>query len=383
MVAIRRHLHRYPELSGAEKETSEYICRQLAHLNIPYRKNVAGYGVVALLEGKGAGKNIALRADMDALPVQERNECEYRSVNDGVMHACGHDFHCAALLGALMILNASRNEFSGTVKALFQPSEECCEGGAPLMIEEGVLENPKVDTIFGLHAEAELPVGTLGFCAGNYMASTDELFLSVHGKGGHAALLKETCNPIFIASRIILELQDVVEECFNKCDPTSVEALHILNFGKFIANGATNVIPDSVVIEGTLRTFNELKRNEIHTLLNTVSQKMATQMGGDCQFRINPGYPVLKNDETATQYAQEVAVQLFGKESVTTLPPKTTSEDFGYYLQKVPGSFFRVGISNPQKGIIHKLHQNRFDIDEEALKTASAMFAGLLLLGLK
>ena len=380
MVIFRRHIHEYPDLSGEEKETSEYICKQLDKMGIPYRKNVAGYGVVALLQGNRAGEGscIALRADMDALPVQELNECDYRSINNGVMHACGHDFHCAALLGALMILKQLQDHFSGTVKAIFQPSEERCEGGASFMIEEGVLENPEVDKIFGLHAEASLEVGNVGFCAGNYMASNDELFMTVHGKGGHAALLSEICNPVFIAAEIILELQKVVTQCFQDVAPETVEALHILNFGKFIANGATNVIPDSVEIEGTLRTFNETKRKEIHKVLTTVSQDIAKKMGGVCQLQINHGYPVLKNDIVVTQFAQNIAEQLFGKEHVKQLPPKTTSEDFSFYLQKIPGTFFRVGIANPEKGITHQTHHNRFDIDESALKVAAAQLSGIV-----
>jgi amidohydrolase len=383
MVIFRRQFHEHPELSGEEKETSEYICKQLDKLGIPYRKNVAGYGVVALLQGNrvGEGSCIALRADMDALPVQERNECEYRSKNNGVMHACGHDFHCAALLGALMILKQLQDHFSGTVKAIFQPSEERCEGGAPFMIAEGVLENPKVDKIFGLHAEAALEVGNVGFCTGNYMASSDELFMTVHGKGGHAALLREICNPVYIAANIILELQKAVKLCFQDVDPEAIEALYILNFGKFIANGATNVIPDTVEIEGTLRTFNEMKRKEIHKVLTTVSQDIAKKMGGTCQLHINHGYPVLKNDVAATQFAQNIAEQLFGKEHVKQLPPKTTSEDFSFFLQKIPGTFFRVGIANPEKGITHQTHHNRFDIDESALKTAAALLSGIVVYG--
>ena len=383
MVIFRRHLHMYPELSGKEKETSAYICTQLDKMGIPYRKNVAGYGIVALLQGNGVGEGrcIALRADMDALPVQELSECDCRSKNNGVMHACGHDFHCAALLGALMILKQLQDHFSGTVKAIFQPSEERCEGGAPFMIEEGVLENPKVDKIFGLHAEASLEVGNVGFCAGNYMASNDELFMTVHGKGGHAALLNEICNPVFIAAEIILELQKAVKQCFHDVAPETIEALHILNFGKFIANGATNVIPDTVEVEGTLRTFNEMKRKEIHKVLTTVSQNIAKNRGGVCQLHINHGYPVLKNDATVTQFAQNIAEQLFGREHVKQLPPKTTSEDFSFYLQKIPGTFFRVGIANPEKGITHQTHHNRFDIDESALKTAAALLSGIVVNG--
>ena len=379
MVIFRRQIHAHPELSGEEKETSEYICKQLDKLGIPYRKNVAGYGVVALLQGNRAGQGscIALRADMDALPVQELNECAYRSKNNGVMHACGHDFHCAALLGALMILKQLQDSFSGTVKAIFQPSEERCEGGASFMIAEGVLENPKPDKIFGLHAEAALEVGNVGFCVGNYMASNDELFMTVHGKGGHAALLNEICNPVFIAANIILELQKAVTQCFKDVAPEAIEAVHILNFGKFIANGATNVIPDTVEIEGTLRTFNETKRKEIHKILTTVSQEVAKNMGGTCQLHINHGYPVLKNDVAATRFAQNIAEQLFGKEHVKQLPPKTTSEDFSFYLQKIPGTFFRVGIANPEKWITHQTHHNCFDIDESALKTAAALLASL------
>jgi amidohydrolase len=295
------------------------------------------------------------------------------------MHACGHDFHCAALLGALMILKQLQDHFSGTVKAIFQPSEERCEGGAPFMIEEGVLENPKPDKIFGLHAEAALEVGNVGFCAGNYMASNDELFMTVHGKGGHAALLNEICNPVFIAAEIIIELQKAVTQCFQDAAPETVEALHILNFGKFVANGATNVIPEKVEIEGTLRTFNEMKRKEIHQVLTSVSQEIAEKMGGVCQLHINHGYPVLKNDAAATQFAQKIAEVLFGKENIKQLPPKMTSEDFSFFLQKVPGTFFRVGVANPEKGITHQTHHNRFDIDENALKTAAALLAGIVI----
>lgn len=381
MIDIRRYIHQNPELSGQEKNTAEFICSQLDLLHIPYQKEIAGFGVVAQLVGAGNGtpKNIALRADIDALPIQERNEVSYRSVNDGIMHACGHDFHCASLLGALMILNEMRNQFSGTVKAIFQPSEERCEGGAPFMIAEGVLEIPRVDRIYALHAETAIKVGEVGFCAGKYMASTDELFLTVHGKGGHAALLNETINPIFIASTILFELQNSVNHLFENSNTELVENKFVLNFGKFIANGATNVIPDTVEIAGTLRLFDEEKRIEIRQIIEKLPVEIATKMNGKCDVFINYGYPAVINDENETKFAIEVAEKIVGKENIKTLLPKCSSEDFSYFLQKVPGTFFRVGVSNPEKGITYTTHQNRFDIDEEALKIGAAMFVGLVL----
>lgn len=372
MVAIRRHLHQYPELSGEEQQTAQYITQVLDQIGIAYQKNIAGYGIVALLKGSLHGEScVALRADMDALPIKENNSNSYCSLNEGIMHACGHDFHTASLLGALMILNDLKDSFGGTIKAIFQPSEERYEGGAPFMIKEGVLHNPKVDYIFGLHADTALTSDQVGFRAGKYMASTDELHFTVVGKGGHAAMPLDVINPIPIAARLLLKWEEEID----KIKPNDTP--FVMNFGRLIADGANNIIPDKAHLSGTLRVFDEEKRELILKRIEEIAIQVCQDNEAQCLVDIRRGYPMVVNDSEVTQKAIEIAENYLGKEHVVSLAIRTTAEDFSYFLQQVPGTFFRVGVSNPGKGIIHPLHSAQFDIDETALHTASEMFAKL------
>lgn len=372
MVAIRRHLHQYPELSGEEQQTAQYITQVLDQIGIAYQKNIAGYGIVALLKGNLHGEScVALRADMDALPIKENNSNSYCSLNEGIMHACGHDFHTASLLGALMILNDLKDSFGGTIKAIFQPSEERYEGGAPFMIKEGVLHNPKVDYIFGLHADTALTSDQVGFRAGKYMASTDELHFTVVGKGGHAAMPLDVINPIPIAARLLLKWEEEID----KIKPNDTP--FVMNFGRLIADGANNIIPDKAHLSGTLRVFDEEKRELILKRIEEIAIQVCQDNEAQCLVDIRRGYPMVVNDSEVTQKAIEIAENYLGKEHIVSLAIRTTAEDFSYFLQQVPGTFFRVGVSNPGKGIIHPLHSAQFDIDETALHTASEMFAKL------
>jgi amidohydrolase len=378
MVAIRRHLHQNPELSGEEVRTAEYICSQLNRLQIPYYRDIAGHGIVALIQGNLEGsKCVALRADMDALPVKEQNTAEYCSLNEGVMHACGHDFHTASLLGAVMMLNELKDQFGGIVKAIFQPSEERYEGGANFMIAAGVLEDPTVDYIFGMHGDTGFGPDTVGFRSGKYMASTDELHFTIVGKGGHAALVHEVINPIPIAAKLLITL----EEEIRKIQPTDTP--FVMNFGRFIANGVNNVVPDTASLSGTLRLFDEEKRALILKRIEEIAVQVCNNYGAQCVVDIRHGYPMLVNDPAVTEKTIKIAQDLPGVEHVLSLDLRTTAEDFSYYLQKVPGVFFRVGVANPEKGIVHPLHSAKFDIDEQALLTASQMFVALTIPFLK
>lgn len=372
MVVIRRHLHQYPELSGEEKETADFIAQILDQIGIPYEKGVSGFGIVAQLKGDLDTKGcIALRADMDALPIKEQNTHPYCSKNEGIMHACGHDFHTASLLGSLMILNDLKHTFGGTIKAIFQPSEERYEGGAKFMIEDGVLDHPKVDYIFGLHADTALKFNQVGFRSGRYMASTDELHFTIIGKGGHAAMLQDVINPIPIAARLLLRWEEEIE----KIKPTDTP--FVINFGRLIADGANNIVPDTAHLSGTLRLFDEQKRILILRKIEEVAHQVCQENNANCNIDIRNGYPVLVNDPIVTEKAIQIAENYLGKEQVQKLAIRTTAEDFSYFLQQVPGTFFRVGVASPDATVVYPLHNAKFDIDERALLTASQMLSHL------
>src|ERR1035437_1514030 len=307
-IEIRRHLHTHPELSFEEYTTSDYIASKLKAYNIPFKQGIVKTGIVALIEGKNPAKKIiALRADMDALPIIETNDVEYKSKNVGVMHACGHDVHSASLLGAAKILNELKNNFEGTVKLIFQPGEEKLPGGASLMIKEGILENPRPQSIIAQHVFPSMEVGKVGFRNGMYMASTDEIYVTVKGKGGHAAMPADYNNPLLISAQILLELDKVFMQDQNslnlKKGKSKVLPPTVIAFGKIIGNGATNVIPDEVKMEGTFRTMNEVWRGEAHVLMKKIAADIAQKMGGFCDFRIDRGYPFLVNDEVTTSHA--------------------------------------------------------------------------------
>ncbi|MDF2437271.1 MAG: N-acyl-L-amino acid amidohydrolase [Bacteroidota bacterium] len=369
IISIRRHLHENPEISFEEYKTSDFIAARLREYDIPFKQGVVKTGIVALIEGKKPSRKvIALRADMDALPITETNSCEYISRNVGLMHACGHDAHCASLLGAAKILNELKGKFEGTVKLIFQPGEEKLPGGASLMIKEGVLENPAPQTIFGQHVFPSMETGKVGFRPGMYMASTDELYMTVKGKGGHAAMVNDYVNPLLIASAILTELDGVFMKGTQKA-PT------VLAFGKITGNGATNVIPDEVKIEGTFRTMNEEWRAEAHSKMKKIAAEIAVAMGGSCELKVEHGYPFLVNHEQTTNTAKDAAVKYLGAENVEELPMRMTAEDFAFFSQKVPACFYRLGTANKAKGITSGVHTSTFDIDEKSLEIGAGLLA--------
>ena len=372
IVDIRHHLHSNPELSFQEFETSKYVKIALENIGISKIEHKANTGLVALIEGKNpTQKTIALRADMDALPINEINNVAYKSKNEGIMHACGHDVHTSCLLGAAQILFSLRNEFEGTIKLIFQPGEEKLPGGASMMINEGVLKNPDATAIIGQHVMPLIPVGKVGFKSGLYMASTDELYVKVIGKGGHGAMPQLNIDPVVIAAQIIISLQQIVSRMSSPIIPS------VLSFGKVIANGATNVIPNEVIMEGTFRTLDEKWRLEAHDKMVKMATMIAESMGGKCEFEVRKGYPFLYNDETLTAKAKQHAIEFLGHENVIDLDIWMAAEDFAYYSQIIPACFYRLGTRNEEKGIVSSVHTPTFDIDENALEIGSGLMAYL------
>ena len=370
-IAIRRHLHSYPELSYQEFETSKYVQEKLAAYGIPFEIK-ATTGVIGLLEGKNPGsRTIALRADMDALPIKEENEVPYRSKNEGIMHACGHDVHTACLLGAARILSETKDEWEGTVKLIFQPGEERNPGGASLLIKEGVLENPAPQAIFGLHVNPQLEVGKLSFRGGKVMASADELYITIRSKGGHAAAPHLTADTILIASHLVVSLQQVISR--NR-DPLSPSVLTISSFqGGF----TTNVIPSEVKLMGTFRAMDEGWRFRAHEIIRRHTSELVKAMGAEADVHIDVGYPTVYNNERLNQDARQLAEAFLGKDSVEETEVRMGAEDFGYYSQKIPGCFYRLGTANKTKGITSGVHTPTFDIDEEAIERGMGMMAVL------
>ncbi|MFZ4798370.1 MAG: M20 metallopeptidase family protein [Bacteroidia bacterium] len=378
IINIRHYLHANPELSFQEFETSKYVKIGLENIGITNIEHKANTGLVALIEGKNPSKKtIALRADMDALPITELNNVEYKSKNEGVMHACGHDVHTSCLLGAAQILFNLKEEFEGTIKLIFQPGEEKLPGGASIMIEEGVLKNPDASAILGQHVMPLIPVGKVGFKSGLYMASTDELYVKVIGKGGHGAMPQLNIDPVVIAAQIIISLQQLVSRMASPIIPT------VLSFGKVIANGATNVIPNEVIMEGTFRTLDEKWRFEAHGKMIKMATLIAESMGGKCEFEVRKGYPFLKNNEALTENSKQNAIAFLGNENVVDLDTWMAAEDFAYYSQVIPACFYRLGTRNEDKGIISSVHTPTFDIDENALEIGSGLMAYLAICELK
>jgi amidohydrolase len=372
VVNIRRHLHAHPELSMQEHKTAEYIATQLQFMGIPFKQGVARTGLVALIEGRNPEERLlALRADMDALPIFEENQADYKSKSPGIMHACGHDVHMASLLGAAKILHSLRDHFEGTIRLIFQPSEENYPGGASMMIKEGVLENPRPAAIFGQHVFPGLPAGKVGIRSGKYMASTDEIYLTVKGKGGHAATPHMVIDPVLMASHIVVALQQVVSRRAKPSMPT------VLSFGRIIGEGRTNIIPAEVKLEGTIRTFDEAWRAQAHELIREIATSVARSMGGECHVFIDHGYPFLVNDTKLADNFRNWAGEYLGQENVEELELAMTAEDFAFYSQIVPACFYRLGIRNEEKGIVSNLHTSTFNIDEEALKTGMGLMAFL------
>ncbi|WP_293787623.1 M20 family metallopeptidase [uncultured Pedobacter sp.] len=373
VVSYRQHIHANPELSFKEFETSLFIKDKLKKWGIEYT-DCANTGVVGLIKGSHpSDKVIALRADMDALPIHEANDKPYRSKNNGVMHACGHDVHTSSLLGTAYILNQMKDDFGGTIKLIFQPAEELLPGGASIMIKEGVLENPKPHHIVGQHVMPLIDAGKVGFRSGIYMASTDELYVTVTGKGGHGAQPHQNIDPVVIASHIIIALQQIVSR---NADPRIPS---VLSFGKVTANGATNIIPNEVKIEGTFRTLDENWRDEAHKRMKKMAEGMAESMGGSCDFDIHRGYPFLINEEKLTANARAFAEDFLGKENVVDLDIWMAAEDFSFYSQVTDACFYRLGTGNAAKDTQYSVHTPRFDVDEDALKISTGLMAYIAL----
>lgn len=371
VVAIRHHLHAHPELSFQEYQTMAYVKSKLESWGISPIKVIGTTGLEALIQGNGPGKTIALRADMDALPIYEKNDIPYKSQNEGVMHACGHDVHTSCLLGASKILFDLRENFSGTIKLIFQPGEEKSPGGARILIKEGVLENPRPDRILGQHVMPLIPVGKVGFRAGKYMASNDEIYLTVKGKGGHGAMPEAVVDPVIIAANILVNLQQIVSRKSNPKMPT------VLSFGDIHGHGATNVIPDEVKIAGTLRTFDEKWRSEAQHWIKSIAQHTAEAFGGTCEVNIVDGYPFLVNDESFTHQNIGAAKAYLGEENVEELDLWMAAEDFSFYSHEILACFYRLGTRNEAKGITSGVHTPTFNIDEEAIKIGVGLMAWL------
>ncbi|MFF5382157.1 M20 metallopeptidase family protein [Pedobacter suwonensis] len=373
VVGYRQHIHANPELSFKEFETSLFIKDKLKKWGIEYT-DCANTGVVGLIKGnQPSDKIIALRADMDALPIHEANDKPYKSKNHGVMHACGHDVHTSSLLGTAYILNQMKDDFGGTIKLIFQPAEELLPGGASIMIKEGVLENPKPQHIVGQHVMPLIDAGKVGFRSGIYMASTDELYVTVTGKGGHGAQPHQNIDPVLIASHIIIALQQIVSR---NADPRIPS---VLSFGKVTANGATNIIPNEVKIEGTFRTLDENWRDEAHKRMKRMAEGIAESMGGSCNFDIHRGYPFLINEEKLTANAKAFAEDYLGKENVVDLDIWMAAEDFSFYSQVTDACFYRLGTGNAAKDTQYSVHTPRFDVDEDALKISTGLMAYIAL----
>lgn len=368
----RHHIHQHPELSYQEFETMEFVASVLTQLGIPHQKGIAETGLVALIQSEKHSKNqdcIGLRADLDALPIHEENDVSYKSRKEGIMHACGHDVHTAVLLGTAEILWSMRDVLPQPVKLVFQPGEEKNPGGASLMIEAGVLQNPRVERMYALHVFPDMPVGKVGFKSGMYMASCDEIYITIHGLGGHGATPHQTIDPIFIGATLVTSLQQIVSR---KCDP---KIPSVLSFGHFEALGATNIIPSKAILKGTFRTMDEVWRAEALQLIEDQSRGIVNSLGGTVTIEISKGYPFLVNDETITENLRNKAIDFLGAEHVEELPIRLTAEDFSFYSQEIPVCFFRLGVRNEEKGIVFGVHHPRFDIDEQALKRGVEMMS--------
>ncbi|WP_044172600.1 M20 metallopeptidase family protein [Flectobacillus major] len=370
-VANRRYLHTNPELSFHEFNTQKYVAQKLKEIGIT-PVEIANTGLVATIEGRNPEKKVvALRADMDALPIVEANDVPYKSLNPGVMHACGHDVHTSSLLGTAKILQNLKEEFEGTVKLVFQPAEEKAPGGASIMIEQGVLQNPTPHKMLGQHVAPNIPVGKIGFREGMYMASADELYLTVKGKGGHGAMPESCIDPVLIASHIIVSMQQIISRNRNPRYPS------VLTFGKVIANGATNVIPNEVYIEGTFRAMDEEWRAEGLQRIRKIAELTAEAMGGTCEVFIQKGYPFLKNEPELTRRMKGAAVDFMGQENVIDLDIWLAAEDFAFYTHHVDACFYRLGTRNEERGIISGVHTPTFDIDENALEIGAGLMSWL------
>ena len=378
VTRIRRHLHMYPELSFGEKETSAYIRSLLDDWGVTYRYPFVQHGLLAEISGHDPeGPVLALRSDMDALPIEEQTGLDFASQNKGIMHACGHDIHMASLLGAILVLKDMKAHFRGKILFIFQPGEEKLPGGAKLMMEEGIFDEVQPDMILAQHVLPEMETGTVGFRTGPYMASSDEIYITARGQGGHAALPEKINDPVLMASHMLITLQQEINRKAPKGTPT------VLSFGKVIADGAMNVIPDEVQLEGTFRTMNETWRKEAHQLIERVIRGIADSMGGEALLEIRHGYPVLKNDPGITARARSLAIDLLGEEHVEDMDIRMTAEDFGWFSNAYPSMLYRLGVKGATTEEILPLHTNRFSADESSLKTGLIMLSWLAINFLK
>ena len=370
-ILIRNHLHANPELSYQEFETSKFIQEQLSQLNIPFTVK-ATTGVVGIIKGKNPeSRVIALRGDIDALPITEENNVAYKSTKSGVMHACGHDVHTTCLLGAAKILSTTKNDWEGTIKLIFQPGEEKNPGGASIMIKDGVLENPRPDKIFGLHVHTTLEVGKFSFRGGKAMASADELYFTIKAKGGHAASPYLTSDPILVASHIVVALQQVISRNNDPFNPS------VLSITSFNGGNTTNVIPKEVKLMGTFRAMDEEWRFKAHELIRKQATLIAESMGATLDVHIDVGYPFVYNNEELSASATELAKEFIGEENVFETELRMGAEDFAYYSHIIPACFFRLGVANYAKGINSGVHTPTFNIDEDAIEHGMAMMAFL------
>ena len=368
-IEVRHHLHANPELSYQEFETSKFVQSKLASFGIPFEV-IATTGVVGLIKGKNPGSRIvAIRADMDALPIKEENTVTYKSKNEGVMHACGHDVHTTCLLGAAKILSETKNDWEGTVKLIFQPGEEKNPGGASYMIRDGVLENPKPSGIVAMHVHTGMPVGKTSFRSGKVMASADELYFTIKGKGGHAASPHICVDPILIASHLIIALQQVVSRNSNPFDPS------VLSITSFQGGSTTNVIPNEIKLMGTFRAMDEKWRAEAHQHIERISKDLVNSMGGELDLHIDKGYPAVINNEKLNDIVSAAAKEYLGNENVSETELRMGAEDFGYYAQQIPACFYRVGVMNKEKGITSGVHTPTFNIDENAIEVGMGLMA--------
>jgi len=372
VIDLRRHLHSHPELSFKEFQTAAFVAEKLKAIGITDIESKATTGWSALIKGKNPDKKVvALRADMDALPIIEANEVPYKSQNPGVMHACGHDVHTASLLGAAKILHEVRDQFEGTIKLIFQPGEEIIPGGASLMIKDKVLENPRPQYILGQHVMPMIPAGKVGFRSGLYMASADELYLTIKGKGGHGAMPETLIDPVLISAHLLVALQQIVSRVANPKIPS------VLSFGRVEAMGATNIIPNEVKIQGTFRTLDEAWRSKAHEKMRQIAEGIVEGMGGQLDFEIRKGYPFLKNNPELTARSVAAAQTYLGAENVLDLDIWMASEDFAYFSQEIDGCFYRLGTRNEARGITSGVHTPTFDIEEEALEIGAGLMAWL------
>ncbi|MCK9453026.1 MAG: M20 family metallopeptidase [Bacteroidales bacterium] len=377
-VANRRHIHRHPELSFAEEKTAAYISKKLTEYAIPHQGNIGGHGLIGII-GK-ANKNdkcIALRADFDALPIQETNTHDFVSLNAGVMHACGHDAHTSMLLSAARILKQLENQIEGQIKLVFQPAEEKLPGGALGIIKDGGLKNPDAQRIVGQHVFPGLEVGYIGFREGAYMASADEITIRVKGKGGHGAMPNQINDSVLAAAQLIVNLQQIVSRLAPPIVPS------VLSFGKVIAEGAFNIIPDEVFIQGTLRTFDETWRAAAKKHIHRIAQATAQAFDLKIEVFIEDGYPFVMNDPETTKIAKQAAIEYLGEEKVVDLDQRMTAEDFAWYSQLLPATFYRIGTANASKGIVSNLHTSTFDIDEQSLLIGPGLMAWIAVEQLK